>query len=64
MTRVCVNCEQEHPLNDEYFPKRVNSQGEFTYLSRCRECQRAYNLEMKRRQRSRDLQKGINREFK
>lgn len=64
--RVCKNCGVEYPLDDDHFPSRHNESyvGGIQYLYRCRDCQRAYNMTMKRKQRLRDKKKGIYREFK
>ena len=64
-TCTCKNCGVEYPLDKEHFPSRRNDEYRtgFEFLYRCRTCQRAYNMEMKRRQRIRDKEKGIRREF-
>ena len=64
-TRVCKNCGVQYPLDKEHFPSRRNDgyRTGIEYLYRCHDCQRLYNAEMKRRQRSRDKEKGIRREF-
>lgn len=65
MNKVCKNCGKEYPLSEEYFPRRKHPRGgEMIWLPRCKSCQRDYNTEMKRRQRKRDLEKGLNCEFK
>lgn len=63
--RKCINCEEEYPLTEEYFPKqKYKVTGTFRFLKRCRDCQTQYNTEMKRKQRLRDEEKGIKRAFK
>ena len=63
--RVCKNCDVEYPLDNDHFPSRPNDTyaSGTQYLHRCHDCQRAYNMAMKRKQRIRDKQKGIIREF-
>lgn len=63
--RVCKNCGAEYPLDKDHFPYRRNENyaSGTQFLYRCHDCQRAYNMAMKRKQRTRDKQKGINREF-
>lgn len=64
-TRICKNCGVEYPLDKYHFPSRRNDTyaSDIQYLYRCYDCQRAYNMAMKREQRIRDKKKGLIREF-
>lgn len=64
-TRVCKNCGVEYPLDGDNFPRRRNDtySSDYQFLYRCHDCQRAYNMAMKRKQRIRDKEKGLRREF-
>lgn len=52
--KTCKDCREVFPKNEDYFPYRTYETGYRYPMARCIACHRAYNAEMKRRQRERD----------
>lgn len=60
-TKVCINCENEYPLTEEFWHKREDTavKAGYRFSGRCRECQKVYNALMKRNQRQRDKKNKV-----